>query len=149
MPNEPDVPTFASLIIERLGFPAAAPSAQAPEVQPLAGPAVQDPANPIEELDKRQMLALLSLAAGLGASGAAKAAEVSRQTIYNWMRQEHFANALADWRARTAAAVHDRLLAVADQAAQCVVHSIKSNNSKTALSLLKGMGLLRKNSDPA
>jgi hypothetical protein len=144
MTKEPIVPTFAGLLIEAAGRPPARPSAQAPELEPLAGGAPQDPSNPIEELDKRQQLALFALAAGLGTSGAAKAAEVSRQTIYNWMRQDHFALALRHWRTRTTSAVHDRLLAVADQAAQCVIHSIKCNNANTALSLLKGMGLLRK-----
>ena len=144
MSQEPIVPTFAGLIAESFGRPPAQPSPQAPELEPLPGGAAQDPAYPIDQLDKRQQLALFALAAGLGSSGAAKAAEVSRQTVYNWMRQEHFALALREWRTRTAAAVHDRLLSVADQAAQCVFHSIKCNDSKTALSLLKGMGLLRK-----
>ena len=144
MTAESNVPTFAGLFFETTGRPPAHPSPQAPELEPLPGGAAQDPTKPIEELDKRQQLALFALAAGLGTSGAAKAAEVSRQTVYNWMRHEHFALALREWRTRTAAAVHDRLLAVADQAAQCVIHSIKCNNAKTALSLLKGMGLLRK-----
>lgn len=143
MPDEKaKVPGFGTIILERMGQPPALPQQQPPEVAEPAWP--PEPPGCLPALRRRQQLALTALAAGLGTSGAAKVAEVSRQTVYNWMRDEVFASALADWRARATKTVHDRLLAVADQAAQCVVHSIKKNNPKTALALLKGMGLMKR-----
>jgi hypothetical protein len=59
------------------------------------------------------------------------------------MAEAPFSRALRAWCFRTAESVHDRLLAAADQAAQCIVHSIQSNNPAVAMSLLKGMGLLK------
>jgi hypothetical protein len=78
-------------------------------------------------------------------TAAAKAAKVDRTTIYRWLRDPcdpSFRNALEQGRLELQAAVKTRLMRLANKATDCLEDAVKAGDSKAALALLKGLGLL-------
>jgi hypothetical protein len=68
---------------------------------------------------------------------------VDRTTVHRWLKRDlAFQAALNRSKRDLRESVHARLMALADKAIECVSNSIRAGNSKTALALLKGLGLL-------
>jgi transposase-like protein len=98
-----------------------------------------------ENLSPAQEKALAALLAGQTITDAAKAAEVDRSTIYRWLRdacRPDFRIALERGRLELRQAVEARLLALANEATDCLEHAFARGDGKSALALLHGLGLL-------
>lgn len=74
---------------------------------------------------------------------AAATAEVDRTTVHRWLKEDFaFQAALNRSRRDLREALQARLLGLAEKAAECVERSLAAGDSKAALALLKGLGLL-------
>jgi hypothetical protein len=105
----------------------------------------QQNATLFEGLSPAQQKAVTALLGGRTVTAAAKAANVDRTTIYRWLRDPYdpaFRNALDQGRQELQAALKTRLLGLANNATDCLEGAMKAGDSKAALALLKGLGLL-------
>jgi hypothetical protein len=83
------------------------------------------------------------LLSGKSITEAATTAEVNRTTVHRWLREDFgFQAALNRSRRELRETMQARLMAIAGKAADAVERSIDQGDGKTALSLLKGLGLL-------
>jgi hypothetical protein len=101
-------------------------------------------ATAIEELTPAQEKVLAALLAGRSVTDAATAGEVDRTTVHRWLKEDFgFQAALNRSRRQLREAMHSRLMALAEKAAETVERAISADgDSKTALALLKRLGLL-------
>lgn len=101
-------------------------------------------ATPISDsLTPSQERALTALLAGKTVTDAAATAEVDRTTVHRWLKEDFaFQAALNRSRRDLREALQARLLGLAEKAAECVERSLAAGDSKAALALLKGLGLL-------
>jgi hypothetical protein len=96
-----------------------------------------------EALDARQEKALDSLLAGETATAASKAAGVHRSTVHRWLQRDfHFIAALNEMRQANRVASVARLEALSEKAIAVVERRLDGNDGRTALTLLRGLGLL-------
>jgi len=96
-------------------------------------------------LPPQQIRALVALLGGARITAAAEASGVDRTTVHRWLREDwHFQAALNRGRRELKDAIEARLLCLAEQAAETVEQAIQRGDSRAALSLLKGLGLLGK-----
>ena len=104
---------------------------------------MQRNATPDELLSPAQQKALTALLAGKSVTDAAAAAEVDRTTVHRWLKETYaFQAALNRGRRDLQEAMQARLLVLADKGADAVERSIAEGDGKTAIALLKGLGLL-------
>ena len=90
-----------------------------------------------------QEKALAALLAGKTVTHAAAGAEVDRTTVHRWLKEDFaFQAALNRGRRDLRKALQARLMNLAEKAAECVERSIGEGDGKSALALLKGLGLL-------
>ena len=103
-----------------------------------------DDGPPIEEkLSTEQAAVLRAIMNGKTLSDAAKAGGVTRATVYRWQRQNpQYIAALNAWQQQTTDSARNRLLAMADKAVVAVHSALLSCDSRTAMSLLKNLGIL-------
>ena len=94
-------------------------------------------------LTPQQRTAVEWLTAGESAADAALAAGVSRATVYRWMKTDpNFEAAYNAWQADVTATVKAQLLAAAGVAVKAVVRSMAGGDAKTAMALLKQLGMI-------
>ncbi len=94
-------------------------------------------------LTPAQRRAIQRLASGESATAAAASAGVHRQTLHRWLREDAaFRAAFHAWQAAAAEDARARLLALADAAVTAVAAAITAGDTRTALAILKGQGLL-------
>jgi hypothetical protein len=97
----------------------------------------------IDPLTVVQRAVLERLLVGESISAAAKAAEIDRGTIYRWMRQDYeFQAELNRQRFARLEASRLRLHALEEAAFQVVKDSLEANDARTAIAVLRGLGLL-------
>ncbi len=96
-----------------------------------------------DNLTKQQLIALERLLLGDKVTDAAKSAQVSRETLHRWLRENWtFQAALNQRQAEIQRAVRSKLLATAEKAVDTVANAIEKGDLKAALTLLKGVGIL-------
>jgi hypothetical protein len=94
-------------------------------------------------LPARQRTALIALAAGRGYTDAARAAGVSRQTLHTWRQKDaRFAALLNACQNQLFASAQNRLIALTDDAVTTVGDAITTGDVRTALELLRRLGVL-------
>jgi len=97
----------------------------------------------IDALSPSQEKALAVLLTGKPVTDAAAAAGVDRTTVHRWLKEDFgFQAALNRARRELREAMTAKLMALAEKAAEAVERSIDEGDGKTALALLKGLGLL-------
>ena len=98
---------------------------------------------PSRDLPANQQQALGALLGGASVTTAAEVAGVDRTTVHRWLRADfEFRAALNGGRRELHQALQARLDGVAQRAVEAVSSAVDSGDPKTALALLKGMGLL-------
>jgi hypothetical protein len=101
------------------------------------------PDNKVGELDPKQILVLENLLTGASATAAAKAAGVNRRTIWHWIRADvEFQAALNGGRRELRESSQARLESLAEPAVKAVEKALTDGDVRTALSVLRGLGLL-------
>ena len=94
-------------------------------------------------LTPAQEKALAALLAGKSVTDAAATAEVDRTTVHRWLKDDFaFQAALNRGRRDLRDAMQSRLMALAERAADVVERAITDGDGRTALALLKVLGLL-------
>src|SRR5262245_59093418 len=94
-------------------------------------------------LSPSQEKALAALLAGKSVTEAAAAAEVDRTTVHRWLRYGYtFQAELNRGRRDLREAMRARLMCLAEKAVENVERALGRADGKTALALLKGLGLL-------
>ena len=97
----------------------------------------------MEGLSLKQMAAFGVLTNGGTIATAARAARVSRKTIYVWQEEGHpFATAFEQWKRSVAGTCRTRLLMIGEAATVLIARAIKGGDVRAALAVAKGMGLL-------
>ncbi len=95
------------------------------------------------QLSARQVRVVTSLMAGETVVAAAKSAGVSRETVHRWWREDfEFQATYNRGRRELLETIQCRLLALADQATETVKKAVEQGDTKTALVVLKGLGML-------
>jgi hypothetical protein len=90
-----------------------------------------------------QRKALESLLGGKSISETARAARVSRNTIYFWLRKDaNFQAAYNQWRDQLQQSCQSRLLTLTEKAADALEKALERGDARAALALLKGMGMI-------
>jgi predicted transcriptional regulator len=106
-------------------------------------PAPGDPSAAMASLPAAKRAALESLLGGKTISETARNAGVTRATIHNWLGKDpYFQAAYNQWHDEMERSCRSRLLMLTDKAADAVAQALESGDAKTALQLLKGMGLI-------
>ena len=103
----------------------------------------QQPDAEVATLTRSQERAMFELMNGLGAMAAAVAGGVHRATVHRWLRDDPAF--IAVYRMRQADLrenARGRLVALADRAMDAVHDSVEKGDTRTALAVLKGLGLL-------
>jgi hypothetical protein len=91
-----------------------------------------------------QCRALETLMSGQTVWDAAEAAGVGRTTFYRWMNEDAgFRAAYNAWRRDMAEATHGSILALTEPAVRAVAAALEKGDVKTAMVLLKSLGLLK------
>jgi hypothetical protein len=94
-------------------------------------------------LSPAQFLALENLMSGQTLGEAAKGAGIGRKTLYRWMHEDaDFQAEYNAWQKDTAAAARSGILALTEPAIRAVAGALEKGDSKTAMALLKSLGLL-------
>jgi len=95
------------------------------------------------KLSHQQMAALQALTAGQSVREAAKSSGVGRTTVYKWLRQDpHFRATFNAWREELLESGRARLLKGSDAAIKTLLKSIADGDARSAVALLKGIGML-------
>jgi transposase-like protein len=94
-------------------------------------------------LSQKQMAAFEVLTTGGTIAAAAREAGVNRKTIYVWLERGHeFGVAYEQWKKSIAETSRTRLLMIGEAATVQIARSIKQGDTRAALAVAKGMGLL-------
>jgi transposase-like protein len=113
----------------------------------VAGGAEQLPAvreGTLESLDGQQQVALELLLTGKSISETARSTGISRSTVYQWLRKDPvFQAAYNEWHEEMRESSRSRLLMLTDKATEAVEKALESGDAKTAMQLLKAMGMLK------
>ncbi len=95
------------------------------------------------KLSASQIRAVEALLHGQTMTAAAKSAGISRETLHRWQRENFAFQAIYnEGRRELLNAIQSRLLALADKATETVTEAIEQGDTKAALALLKGLGML-------
>jgi hypothetical protein len=96
-------------------------------------------------LSSAQELALAALRGGGTFVRAAEQAQVSRMTLYRWLRgNPQFRAAFNAWQEEAVESARTRLIKLADQAVDVVEQALRRSDEKVAVKLLGSVGALRK-----
>ena len=97
----------------------------------------------LQYLRMKQRIVLAEMMKGNSISTISKEQEISRNTIYYWMRHDAaFIAAVNAWRRRARQEVGDQLLLLSSRAMNNVRHAVYNNNLQASLTVLKSQGLL-------
>jgi transposase-like protein len=113
------------------------------------GGAATDDQTPPEEMDPqavspRQRLALEAFCKGGTIGDAAKAANVSRQTLHRWRaKYPHFALAMSSWSSACLSTAESQLVELASRAVGALSNAIDKGDARTATAVLRSLGVLR------
>jgi hypothetical protein len=108
-----------------------------------------DDQTPPEEMDPqavspRQRLALEAFCKGGTMGDAAKAANVSRQTLHRWRaKYPHFALAMSSWSAACLSMAESQLAELASRAVGALSNAIDKGDTRSAMAVLRSLGVLR------
>jgi hypothetical protein len=95
-------------------------------------------------LAKEQQVVLEGLVVGKSVTEMSQAAGVNRTTIYRWMKHDPaFRAAYNQWHEQMIESGRSRLLMLVDTAADSLRKALEAGDSKAALELLRGMGVLK------
>jgi hypothetical protein len=98
-----------------------------------------------DELTIAQQGAIESLRNGCSFVRAAQDAGVSRSTLYRWVESDPaFKAAYNAWQSEIAESARARLLKLTDQAVDVVEAALRRNDEKTAIQMLKDLGVMRR-----
>ncbi len=95
-----------------------------------------------ENLDSKQLIALEALLAGKSVVDAATDAKVTRRTLHRWRKEPTFEAAYNRERRDVWEAFQMRLLMLAERAVDNVENAIEDGDTRTSMTILKGLGLL-------
>lgn len=105
----------------------------------------EGPETEIDGMSTNQQAALAALRAGCSFPRAAEEAGVSRATVYRWVQRDAvFRAAYNGWQRELAESAHVRLLRLTDKAVEVVEKALDRNDEKTAVKLLKQLGIMRR-----
>ena len=91
-----------------------------------------------------QQTALESLLMGKSIAETARSAGVSRMAIYRWLKHDaEFRTAFNQWQDHLRESCRSRLQALTDKATDAVEKALEAGDARTALQLLKGLGMLK------
>jgi hypothetical protein len=97
----------------------------------------------IKPLSREQEAALAAIAAGKSAVAAAIDAGVHRGTLYRWLKDDpSFSAAYHTWQSERRESARARLMALTDDAVTVVTKAIDKEDTRTALTILKSLGVL-------
>jgi transposase-like protein len=95
-------------------------------------------------LDVEQQVALELLLMGKSIAETARSTGISRSTVYQWLRKDPvFQAAYNEWHEEMRESSRSRLLMLTDKATVAVEKALESGDAKTAMQLLKAMGMLK------
>jgi transposase-like protein len=95
-------------------------------------------------LKAEQVSALRELAQGKSIAETARAAGVSRPTVYSWLKSDPaFRAAYNRWHEEMEESTRSQLLMCGDLATGAIKTALENGDAKTALALLKGLGLIK------
>ena len=95
------------------------------------------------QLKPSQLVAMEQLLGGATITDAAAAAGVGRATLHRWLTHDYeFRGRYNGQRQQQYQRIVRRLIAMSDQAASCVEAALTSGDVKTALAVLRGVGIL-------
>ena len=90
-----------------------------------------------------QGAAFEALTSGASIASAARAANVTRKTMYSWLGEGHaFAQAYEQWKNSIAETSRTRLLMIGEAATVQIAKAVRQGDTRAALAVAKGMGLL-------
>jgi transposase-like protein len=113
------------------------------------GGTATDDQTPPEEMDPqavspRQRLALEAFCKGGTIGDAAKAANVSRQTLHRWRaKYPHFALAMSSWSSACLSMAESQLAELASRAVGALSNAIDKGDARSAMAVLRSLGVLR------
>ncbi len=91
-----------------------------------------------------QQVALESLLTGKSIAETARSAGVSRVAIYRWLKQDAaFQAAYNQWHDQLQESCRSRLQALTDKATDALEKALEAGDARTAMQLLKGMGMIK------
>ena len=112
------------------------------QVQPVAIAAEE--VQELEQLPTGQRSALQLLFSGKSVSETARLVGVSRMTLHRWLKSDPvFQAAYNEWHEQMEESGRSRLLMLTDKATDAVEKALAGGDARTALQLLKGMGLIK------
>jgi len=100
--------------------------------------------SPVGKLATSQQTALELMVTGKSITQTAREAGVARSTIYEWLRHDPvFQAAYNQWHDQLEESCRSRLMTLTDKATDAIEKALENGDSRAALQLLKGMGLIR------
>jgi hypothetical protein len=97
----------------------------------------------LQYLRMKQRIVLMEMMKGTSISTISQEQQISRNTIYYWMRHDAaFIAAVNAWRRRARQEVGDQLLLLSTRAMNNVRRAVYDNNLQASLTVLKSQGLL-------
>ncbi len=98
----------------------------------------------LTRLGVEQQTALESLLTGKSIAETARSAGVSRMTIWRWMKHDPaFRAAYNQWHDQLQESCRSRLHALTDKATDALEKALEAGDARTALQLLKGLGMIK------
>lgn len=112
---------------------------------PVETPAAQMAQAAAEELGGVQRRVMSLLAAGNSVAKAAQLGQISRGTVYRWLREDPAFRAVYNaWQRELVQSARGRLLALADDAIDAIHDAIIGGNVAASLTVARSMGLLER-----
>jgi hypothetical protein len=111
--------------------------------------AAEEDQTPPEEMDPqavspRQRLALEAFCKGGTIGDAARAANVSRQTLHRWRaKYPHFALAMSSWSSACLSMAESQLAELTSRAVGALSNAIDKGDARSAMAVLRSLGVLR------
>ena len=97
----------------------------------------------MEGLSAGEALAMNCIMSGGTMTAAAKAAGVSRETLYQWMKPGmRLCEAVAVWKQDVATTARTRLLMMTDIATRNILEALKKGDARLAMTLMQKLGIL-------
>ncbi len=110
--------------------------------------AIHRPNYRTDKLSEAQQVAILHLVQGKSIAEAARQAQVHRATVHRWIHSDpNFQAAYNAWQDEMSTSCYARLLTLCDEAVDTVQAALKKRHTRTAITLLRGMGMLRPRKD--
>jgi transposase-like protein len=97
-----------------------------------------------DNLAAHQQATLELLVTGKSIAETARSAGVSRMTIHRWLKHDPvFRAAYNQWHEQLRESCRSRLQAMTDKAADALEKALEAGDARSALQLLKGMGMIK------